>query len=255
MPDRTDFDPANKEELLGLNSRAYDLVINGEELGGGSIRIHEMKTQEKIFRALGLSRGEVETKFGFFLKAMEYGVPPHGGIALGLDRIIAMVLKEPSIREVIAFPKNRSALCPLTRAPSPVDMSQLEELGLVADIGAGIFEEGISQLEEKMILMREGKEAQIISQEDVRHVAKLARLRLTDQEIDSYQRELNSVLEHFKALQELDTENARPMSHVLELKNVWREDKPDKLKKPDSLLTNAPMRESDYFKVPKILEG
>ncbi len=79
MPDRKDFDPNNVEELLSLNSRAYDLVINGEELGGGSIRIHDMEVQKKIFKALGLSRREVEEKFGFFIKALEYGAPPHGG--------------------------------------------------------------------------------------------------------------------------------------------------------------------------------
>ena len=106
MPDRTDFDPTDREALLGLNSRAYDLVINGEELGGGSIRIHKMEIQKKIFQALGLSRNEVEAKFGFLLKALEYGAPPHGGVALGLDRVISMILKTSSIREVIAFPKN-----------------------------------------------------------------------------------------------------------------------------------------------------
>ncbi|MDP6179927.1 MAG: aspartate--tRNA ligase, partial [Desulfatiglandales bacterium] len=130
MPYRSDFDPTDKEDLLSLNSRAYDLVINGEELGGGSIRIHKMEIQEKIFQALGLSRDEVEAKFGFFLRALEYGAPPHGGLALGIDRIIAMILEASSIREVIAFPKNRSAYCPLSQAPSPVEKSQLKELGL-----------------------------------------------------------------------------------------------------------------------------
>ncbi len=255
MPDRTDFDPANEEELLGLNSRAYDLVINGEELGGGSVRIHEMETQEKIFQALRLSRDEVEGKFGFFLRAMEYGVPPHGGIALGLDRVTAMISKASSIREIIAFPKNRSALCPLTRAPSSVDISQLEELGLVADVRAGIPEERISELEEEAPPVLDREKAQTISQKDVRHVAKLARLKLTDQEVHSYEKELSAVLKHFEALQELNTENVRPMSHILELRNIWREDRPGKLRKQDALLTNAPLREFDYFRVPKILEG
>jgi aspartyl/glutamyl-tRNA(Asn/Gln) amidotransferase C subunit len=166
-----------------------------------------------------------------------------------------MISKASSIREIIAFPKNRSALCPLTRAPSSVDISQVEELGLVADAGAGISEERISELEEEMIPMRDRKKTQTISQKDVRHVANLARLKLTDQEVHSYQKELSAVLKHFEALQELDTEDVRPMSHILELSNIWREDRPVKLKKGDTLLTNAPMRESDYFRVPKILEG
>jgi aspartyl-tRNA synthetase len=255
MPDRTDFDPTDWEECLGLNSRAYDLVINGEELGGGSIRIHEMEVQRKIFQALGLSQEEVKAKFGFFLKALEYGAPPHGGLALGIDRVIAMILKASSIREVIAFPKNRSAFCPLTRAPSPVDKSQLEDLGLVGDARARMLEKGFLKPTQEGVPGRGEKEPQIISEREVKHVAKLARLRLTDPEADSYQKDLNAVLEHFETLQELDTEMVRPMSHVLEIKNVWREDKPGKSEKAEPLLSNAPMKESEYFRVPKILEG
>lgn len=137
MPDRTDFDPDKVDELLALKSRAYDLVMNGEELGGGSIRINDRALQNRIFKALGLSDAEVEEKFGFFLKALEYGAPPHGGIALGMDRVVAMILGTPSIREVIAFPKNRSAYCPLTDAPSTVASAQLAELGLLDLGGAG----------------------------------------------------------------------------------------------------------------------
>jgi len=130
-PDRTDFDPANTEQLLGLTSRAYDLVVNGEELGGGSIRIHEKETQHRIFKALGLSEEEIREKFGFFLDAFEYGAPPHGGLALGMDRVVSMILGTASIREVIAFPKNRSAFCPMTKAPAGVAREQLAELGLL----------------------------------------------------------------------------------------------------------------------------
>ncbi|MDD5495238.1 MAG: aspartate--tRNA ligase [Dehalococcoidia bacterium] len=130
-PDRTDFDPKNIEELLTLRSRAYDLVMNGEELGGGSIRISDRELQRKIFTALGLSEEETKEKFGFFLRAFDFGAPPHGGLALGMDRTVSMILQTPSIREVIAFPKNRSAACPLTGAPSTVKREQLAELGLL----------------------------------------------------------------------------------------------------------------------------
>jgi aspartyl-tRNA synthetase len=140
-PDRTDFNLENREELLALKSRAYDLVVNGEELGGGSIRIHEKSLQKKIFGALKISDDEVAEKFGFFLKALEYGTPPHGGLALGMDRVIAMILKTESIREVIAFPKNRSAYCPLSKAPSPVSRKQLSELGLL-DLDGGKWVDG-----------------------------------------------------------------------------------------------------------------
>ena len=127
-PDRLDFDVDNRDDLLALKSRSYDMVVNGEELGGGSIRIHTAEVQRKIFACLGLAEREMEEKFGFFTRALEYGAPPHGGIALGMDRMIAMILGTESIREVIAFPKNRSAYCPLTQAPSEVDEEQLQEL-------------------------------------------------------------------------------------------------------------------------------
>jgi len=130
-PDRSDFDPKNIEELLTLHSRAYDLVMNGEELGGGSIRISDRDLQRKIFAALGLTEEETKKKFGFFLRAFDFGAPPHGGLALGMDRTVSMILQTPSIREVIAFPKNRSASCPLTGAPSKVKREQLAELGLL----------------------------------------------------------------------------------------------------------------------------
>ena len=140
-PDRSDFDPENREELAALKSRAYDLVVNGEELGGGSIRIHDSSLQQKIFQALGLSDREVKKKFGFFLNALDYGAPPHGGIALGMDRVTSMILGTESIREVIAFPKNRSAYCPLSEAPSSVSRKQLTDLGLV-DLDSGKWVEG-----------------------------------------------------------------------------------------------------------------
>jgi len=133
-PDRIDFDPSNREELLALRSRSYDIVVNGEELGGGSMRIRDAALQRKIFTVLGLSEEVITEKFGFFMEALNYGAPPHGGIALGMDRLLSMILGTPSIRDVIAFPKNRSAACPLTGAPSRVDKKQLAELRLF-DLG------------------------------------------------------------------------------------------------------------------------
>jgi len=121
---------ATTEDFLKLNSRAYDIVINGEEVGGGSIRMHDVPMQKKIFSALGMDPKEIEEKFGFFVDALNYGPPPHGGIALGLDRLTAMILKLNSIREVIAFPKNRVAYCPLTQAPDKVSDKQWADLSL-----------------------------------------------------------------------------------------------------------------------------
>jgi len=117
-----------------VRSRAYDIVLNGVEIGGGSIRIYRKDIQEKLFQTIGLSLEEAEGKFGFLLEALEYGAPPHGGIALGLDRIVMLIVHANSIRDVIAFPKTQKGACPLTEAPSEVDIGQLLELGIKLDI-------------------------------------------------------------------------------------------------------------------------
>lgn len=113
-----------------VRALAYDLVLNGVEVGGGSIRIHDPGLQARMFRVLGIGEEEQKEKFGFFLEALQYGTPPHGGIAWGLDRLLALMTGSPSIREVIAFPKNKEGKDPLTGAPSPVSEEQLRELGL-----------------------------------------------------------------------------------------------------------------------------
>ena len=118
------------DDPLSVRSRAYDLVLNGIEVGGGSIRIHERVLQEKVLQALGMEVGEYGEKFGFLLSALDAGAPPHGGIAFGYDRLIMLLCKEDSIRDVIAFPKTQKAACLLTEAPSEADKVQLEELGL-----------------------------------------------------------------------------------------------------------------------------
>jgi aspartyl-tRNA synthetase len=238
MPDRTDFDPENVDELLSLRSRAYDLVVNGEELGGGSIRINDRNIQNRIFKALGLSASDVEEKFGFFLRALEYGAPPHGGIALGIDRVVAMILGTSSIREVIAFPKNRSAYCPLTKAPSSVAVEQLAELGLL-DLGGSQPFPG-------------SKEQQDI----VDSLSWVSRVRINPKERAA----IAMAIDDAKACADLINSRCvedEPMFSVVTVANRTRQGaapRASRLAETGEIFKNAPFTKGSYFKVASILD-
>ena len=120
--------PLLDSDVEAVRANAYDIILNGYELGGGSLRIYDNKLQEKIFELLGFTDQQIKDKFGFFIDAFQYGTPPHGGLAFGLDRIAMILSESDSIRDVIAFPKNANAKCPMSKAPTPVDPAQLEEL-------------------------------------------------------------------------------------------------------------------------------
>ena len=237
-PDRTDFDPNDRQELLGLHSRAYDLVVNGEELGGGSMRVHDARLQRKIFKALGLSDRDVQDRFGFFLRALEYGPPPHGGIALGMDRVVAMIVGASSIREVIAFPKNRSACCPLTDAPSEVARTQLAGLGLL-DLGGERTLPGTAQ------------QADLLGS-----LSRVSRIDVGDETRPAIAAALRSAAE----LAELVNERAgheEPLFRVVQPAGCVRSGKEPRvspLAEGGELLKNAPACKGDYFKVANILE-
>ncbi|MDZ7831900.1 MAG: aspartate--tRNA ligase [Desulfobacterales bacterium] len=244
MPDRTDFDPEDEDALLDLKSRAYDLVVNGEELGGGSIRINDRGLQDKIFQALGLGEADVAEKFGFFLQALEYGAPPHGGMALGLDRVAAMILSAPSIREVIAFPKNRSAYCPLTQAPSQVSQEQLAELELLDIKGGPTFSRARDQ------------------KDLLDSLSWVSRIAISDAEREP----MRAVLEQAKALAEKvsraaaaeNTESPEPpLFSVIPAANRFRDGtaaRVSELSESGDLSKNAAAVKGGYFKVASVLE-
>jgi aspartyl-tRNA synthetase len=238
-PDRTNFDPQNVAELLKLHSRAYDLVMNGEELGGGSIRINQREVQRKIFAALGLTEEETREKFGFFLRAFDFGAPPHGGLALGMDRTISMILQTPSIREVIAFPKNRSAACPLTGAPSAVKQAQLAELGLL-NLGGREILPGTTEKENRLD-----------------HLSWVSRVGITTAERPSLEKTISKA----EALADLAKQKAGGEAPAYSVTPVSNRTRPgtkaerSTLAESGQLLKSAPEVKGDYFKVSSILDS
>jgi aspartyl-tRNA synthetase len=237
-PDRTNFEPSDREALLSLRSRAYDVVVNGEELGGGSIRINDRDVQSKIFQALGLTDQQVEEKFGFFLRALDYGAPPHGGIALGMDRVVSMILGTSSIREVIAFPKNRSAFCPLTQAPSPVGRDQLEELGLL-------------DLEGAQHLSAVGQQRDLMDT-----LSWVSRIGIGEQERPMIARALDQAICLAGRLNERSGDE-EPLFCVVGAVNRMRKKGdacPSPHAKTGEIFKNAPAVKGNYFKVAGILE-
>ena len=130
-PRRSDFVVQILEKTPDkVKSRSYDLVLNGMEIGSGSIRIHNQELQQRVFNIIGINNEDARKRFGFLLEAFQFGAPPHGGFAFGIDRLLAVIAGEPSIREMIAFPKTSAAFCLMTGAPSDVDDKQLKELGI-----------------------------------------------------------------------------------------------------------------------------
>ena len=129
-----DIDKLDQEDKTQLRAKAYDMVLNGYELGGGSVRISDEEVQEKMFKALGMSQETANDKFGYLLEAFKYGIPPHAGLAFGFDRLMMLLTGADNIREVIAFPKNQNAICPMTNAPGLPEEGQLEELSIKVDL-------------------------------------------------------------------------------------------------------------------------
>jgi aspartyl-tRNA synthetase len=214
-----------------VRAQAYDVVLNGVELGSGSVRIHDSRVQREMFEALGFSEAEVEERFGFMVNAFKYGAPPHAGFGFGFDRFVMLLLGADSLREVIAFPKARDASCPMTGAPSPVSAEQLAALNLTES--AAVPKQSAAKM-------------------DVENISHLARLYLAKDEKQRYERDMADIIAFADRLSEIDTTGA-PGDYLMPLKNVFRQDVPAQSFSRDALLANAPDTEGGWLAVPRVI--
>ncbi len=221
-----------------VRSQAYDVVLNGTELGSGSIRIHRQDVQALMFEALGFTEEDARARFGFLLDAFQYGTPPHGGFAFGLDRLTMLLLGTDSLRDVIAFPKVRDASCLMTSAPDVVEQEQLEALQL----GVAAAQEERRATSRKRPTMA------------VKAVAELAKLQLTPEEEATMGVDLNTILNFAETLKQLDTTDVPPTAHVVPTENVFRPDVPERPFDRALMLENAPERAEAGFTVPRTFE-
>ncbi len=221
-----------------VRAQAYDVVLNGTELGSGSIRIHDQAVQQAMFQALGFSEEQIQEKFGFLVDAFGYGTPPHGGFAFGLDRLAMLLLGAESLRDVTAFPKTKDAACPMTMAPDYVSEEQLEVLGL----GQSFREES--------------KQAQQRSKKriDVKKVARLSKLALSPEEEKAMEGELSAIIAFADQLAAIDTVGVPPAAHILPMQNVLRKDEVLPSMPREQLLENAPSAQDGYLMVPQVIE-
>ena len=225
-----------------VRAQAYDVVLNGIELGSGSVRIHDREVQKIMFEALGFSDEEIEERFGFMVTAFRYGTPPHAGFAFGLDRFAMLMVGADSLRDVIAFPKIKDASCPMTDAPTPVDAAQLAILGLDHIVEA-VAATGKSAVR---------KPAPTV---DVEKIANLARLSLTGEEKERFGADMAAIVAFADKLSAVDTEGVRETTYVVPLANVLREDIPQSDYARDDLLANAKTKADGYVTVPRVVES
>jgi aspartyl-tRNA synthetase len=229
-----DCDPAK------VRSQAYDLVLNGIELGSGSIRIHRKDIQQKMFETLGFTPEETRERFGFMIDAFQYGTPPHGGFAFGLDRLVMLMTGAESLREIIAFPKIKDGSCIMTDAPSQVDTTQLEVLGLnVTQNDAGAIKTSVHKP---------------VPSINVDNVAALAKLNLTDEEKAVMASEMEDIITFAKQLDQVDTTGVPVTAHVTAIENVFRRDVPSSLFTREQLLENTPQKQDGFIFVPQVVE-
>lgn len=229
-----------------VRAQAYDFVLNGIELGSGSIRIHDSQIQKMMFTALGFRDEEIEERFGFMVNAFRYGTPPHGGFAFGVDRLVMILTGSKSLRDVIAFPKLGDASCPLTDAPSAVDKSQLDLLGL----NDALEEGGTEKIRE-----RRKKAEKVKIDIDIGNVTKLAMLtEKNSEESESMKESLIKIVSLAEEMNSLDI-IVKPDELIFSSsENVFRDDICKSFYKRDELIICTPDSENGYIKVPKVLE-
>lgn len=220
-----------------VRSQAYDVVLNGVELGSGSVRIHRAEIQQKVFRALGFDREEARERFGFLLDAFRFGTPPHAGFAFGVDRLCMLLLGVPSLREVIAFPKTKDARCPLTGAPDYVDASQLEALKL----GVSVAETGREE------------HARTLRREAVENAALLSMLTLSPGEEERMSQEFASIVDFAGELAGLQRE-APPRPRTAPQAQSLRPDEPGESLPIEAVLMNASTVTGRLITVPRTFD-
>ncbi len=226
-----------------VRSQAYDFVLNGTELGSGSIRIHRGDIQRRVFQALGLGEKDIEERFGFMINAFAYGAPPHGGFAFGLDRLVMILAGEQSLRDVIAFPKIRDASCPMTEAPTPVADDQLEALGIrLVDSVRSEMGRPVSREEKRRTEL------------DIKRLTGDSRLILSAEEEDGMRDSLLELISFADALHEIDTEGVDPTFTSSEAHDVWLTPRDDRALSAEDALANAPDSREPFFFVPPVVE-
>lgn len=224
-----------------VRAKSYDIVLNGIELGSGSIRIHRSDIQQKMFQLLGFSDEQIKRRFGFIIDAFSYGTPPHGGFAFGLDRLVMMMAGASSIRDVIAFPKTKEAYCPLSEAPSSVANSQLEELEIVL---SSDVEQRTKEIEEK-----EEKRIQL----DLEKLADQSMIYL-DRDKEKIEEDLKEMIQSTSIIKEADVDEYSPSINTFEYENRFRKDKLEDEFSALELVSSARTREDTFILVPMIME-
>ena len=222
-----------------VRAQAFDVVLNGIELGSGSVRIHQRQVQEMMFEALGFTEAQIEERFGFMVNAYKYGAPPHAGFAFGLDRFVMQLCGAESLRDVVAFPKLSNATCPLTDAPSPVDEEQLTALGL----GGG---QGVQAAQAARKKAADGI--------DLDHLSDLAMLKIPMSEREATRKSLKEIIGFADQLAKIDTTGVEPLAHIAPLSNVMREDVTSPSADRDELLAGAPAKQDGCIFVPQVVE-